>query len=243
MNELMRQMAAHRTVREFTATPLPDEHLHEAIRAASMAATSSWVQAYHVLQVTDPSERARLAELCGDQPQVSRAGIFLVVSADTRRHRLIARREGSPYESGLETFLLGVIDASLFAQNLALACESMGYGVCYIGGLRARLKEVVELLEIPEGVWPLFGMAVGEPARVPGQRPWLPLEAILSRGRYLSDEAVLEGIAQHDREAARYYEERRATGRTWSGGVWRKFARRAREDLAEVYHALGARFE
>ena len=68
-----------------------------------------------------------------------------------------------PYSPNFETFLLSVIDASLFAERMEAAMNAMGYGVCYIGALRNRLPDVDALLALPPGVFPLFGLAVGVP--------------------------------------------------------------------------------
>ena len=80
-------MRRHRSIRDFGPEPVPDEHTERAVEAAQCAATSSWIQAYQLLQVIDPAERAALAELAGGQPQVERAGAFFILSGDTRRHR------------------------------------------------------------------------------------------------------------------------------------------------------------
>lgn len=236
-------MRRHRSIRDFRPEPVPDAHTERAVEAAQCAATSSWIQAYHLLQVTDPAERADLARLAGGQPQVEGAGAFFVISGDTRRHRLLARREGAPYANSAELFVLATVDASLFAQNLTLAFESMGYGTCYIGGIRNRLAEVDRLLELPEGVFPLFGLCVGVPASDPGTRPRLPARAIWSQGRYPSDGEVMASVDAFDERSAAYYEERGAPGRNWSGGVWRKFRRPLRPDLRGFYDSKGASFD
>jgi len=236
-------MRRHRSIRDFRPAPVPEADTERAVEAAQCAATSSWIQAYHLLQVTDPEERAELARLAGDQRQVTGAGAFFIVSGDTRRHRLLAQREGAPYAHSTELFLLATVDASLFAQNLTLAFESLGYGTCYIGGIRNQLAEVDRLLELPEGVYPLFGLCVGLPASDPGERPRLPARAVWSQGRYPSDEQVLDSADAFDVEAAAYYEDRGAPGRNWSGGVWRKFRRPLRPDLREVYDSKGASFD
>lgn len=245
-NEVLELMSAHRTVRRFRKTPVPDAHVAAAVRAAQMASTSSWIQAYSLLQVTNPAERRILREYTGDQAQVEEAGAFFCISADTRRHRLIAERAGAPYEGNLETFLLALTDTALFAQNLALAFESQGYGICFVGGLRTRLPEVDALLQLPHGVWPLFGMCVGEPADPQTRsdvRPRLPVDLVWSKDRYPADEAVLAAIDAYDDRAADYYTERGSPGRNWSAGTWRKFRRRLREHLLDYYRSKGATFE
>lgn len=245
-DEVLRHMAAHRTIRQFRTTPVPDADVRRAVEAASMASTSSWIQAYCLLQVTDASERHALRELTGEQAQVEEAGAFFCVCADIRRHRMVAREADADYAGNLEVFLQAVVDASLFAQNLALAFEAQGWGICFIGGLRNRIAEVDRLLELPSGVLPLFGLCVGEPA--PGapqgteasQRPRLAPEAVWTRERYWSDEALAGHLADMDRRAAAYYTERGQDGRDWTGGIWRTFQRPRREHLHEYYESKGA---
>lgn len=245
MNTLLETMARHRSVRTFLPDAVPDEHVRQAVSAARQAATSSWIQAYSLLQITDEATRATLAELTGGQAQVAAAGAFFAVCADSRRHRLVSERLGKPYVGNLETFLVAVVDASLFAQNLVLAFESMGYGTCYIGGLRTRLPEVDELLSIPHGVWPLFGLCVGvpDPAQATHRRPRLPVDAVWMKDRYLDDAAMQRLIDEHDVEAQAHYAARGLPGRTWSGGLWRKFAKAEREHLHRYYTGKGATLE
>ena len=40
----------------------------------------------------------------------------------------------------------------------------MGYGIVYLGSLRNDVGRVREILDLPEYAFPLFGMAIGEPA-------------------------------------------------------------------------------
>lgn len=247
MNEVWSCMANHRSVREFAPEPVEDELVRGAVRAAQRAATSSDVQAYSLVRVRDRTRRAELAELCGGQAQVQEAGVFLVVAGDARRHALAAEREGREYRANLETFLVAVIDAALFAQNLALAFEAEGLGTCYIGGLRNRLAEVDRLLELPPLVFPLFGMCAGvaRDAQVfeVAQRPRLPLEAVLHEERYAVDAELAEVVERHDVEMREYYAQRGAPGRSWSGGVSRKFERLMRGELRGFFEGKGAVLE
>lgn len=241
--DLFKTMRAHRSIRRFRGDPVPQEHIARAVRAAQQASTSSWVQAYALLEVTDPAARRQLRELTGGQAQVEESGAFFCVCGDVRRHALVAADAGESCEQNLETFLLAAVDASLFAQNLVLAFEAQGYGICYIGGLRTRLSEVDALLELPDGVWPFYGLCVGVPDESPAPRPRLPLEAVWFQDRYPDDARVRALIAEHDEAARRYYDERGQSGRDWSGGIWRKFRSRLREDLKAYYESKGAVFE
>jgi len=243
MNDTHELLRRHASVRAFQPVELADERVREAVASAQMASTSSHVQAYSLLRVRDPNERRRLAELCGGQAQVAEAGAFFVVCADQRRHRLAAELRERPYVPNLETFLVAVIDASLFAQNLVVAFESEGLGVCYIGGLRNDLDAVAELLELPHDVFPLYGLCVGEPVERPDAKPRLPVEAVLIEGRYPSDEAVRALLAEYDGVMSSYYESRGRPGRDWSGGVAAKFREARRSHLASFYRRRGAELD
>ena len=243
MNPTLELMSDHRTIRRFADAPLDDSDVESAVAAAQHSSSSSNIQAYSLLRVRDGAKRARLVELTGGQPQVAEAGGFFVVCGDQRRHALVARRAGRPYEPNLETFLLAAIDASLFAQNLVLAFESLGYGICFIGGLRNRLPEADRLLELPEHVLPLYGLCVGAPAEEPGQRPRLSVDSVLFDERYPADDELLERLDRYDAVMADYYAERGKPGYNWTGAIARRFAQRRREDLKGLYESKGARLE
>ena len=171
------------------------------------------------------------------------AAEFLVICADSRRHRLVAADAGRPHATNLEAFLQCALDAALFAQNLALGAEACGLGTCMIGGLRNELPAVASLLELPEGVWPLFGLCLGLPEEQPLRRPRLAPGALLADDRYPSDAEVRAAIADHDREAEGWYAATGRPGRTWSGGVIRTFASPRREHLRRTYEDLGAHLD
>lgn len=61
-NPVIDLMADHRTVRDYRPVRLDRGQLEEAVRAAQMAATSSNVQAYCVINVTTAETRRRLAD-------------------------------------------------------------------------------------------------------------------------------------------------------------------------------------
>jgi len=240
MNPTLDTIHAHRSVRRFEPDPIPADHLRAAIAAGQAASTSSAVQAYHAIPITDPDTRRRLADLCGPQEKVARAGAFLVICGDTRRHRLIAARAGKAYDTSLEDFLVAVIDASLFAQNLVLALESMGYGCCYIGGLRNHLPDVDAILGLPVGVYPVYGLCAGTPAETPGPRPRLPIDAVLSENGYPTDDKVLARLGEYDALYHDYLAGRGADPRGWSDAMADKFTTSSRTHLAGYYRDKGA---
>lgn len=239
-NVTLELLKSHRSIRNYAEAPVPEKDIRDAVEAAQMAATSSNLQAYCLLQVTDPAKREKLVELTGGQPYVGQAGAFFVVCGDARRHALLCQAHGEKYSPTMEKFMVTVIDASLFAQNLSIAFEAMGYGTCYIGGLRSDLPAVDKLLNIPHGVYPLFGLCVGEPEEDPDSKPRLPMEAVLYKDSFPDDAALAETIAEYDRKMEQYYEERTGKKRNWSFAVVRNCSSPGRTATVDYYRSKGA---
>jgi nitroreductase len=237
--DVLRLLATHVSVRSFAREPLTLGLLAQCVAAAQQAATSSNVQAYSVIRVTDVAERATLAELCGGQSQIAEAAEFLVVCADLRRNDLIARAAGGAVVANFEAFLVATVDAALFAQNLVVACEAHDLGTCYIGGLRNRIDEVDRVLELPHLVLPLFGLCIGQPAVRNDVKPRLATDAVLHEGRYPSDESVLASVRDYDAILAPYLAARGTPQHTWSGSIARKFSGALRPHLWAYYRSKG----
>jgi len=222
----------HRSIRAFRDEPVPEADLEAIIRAAQMASTSSNMQAYCVIRVTDRRLRAELAEIAGRQQYVVDCPEFLVWGADLERLRIAAGLEPSVMPCNAEAYTIAAIDAALAAQNAAVAAESLGYGICYIGAIRNDIAKTAELLGLPGRVAPLFGMCVGRPDQAPLRRPRLPARAVLHENRY--DASVYGGaIAEYDAAHADYLRER-SGGRQSAG-----WSEQMRERLSRPPRRIG----
>ncbi len=190
----LEQIHRHASVRHYTPEPVSDDLLERIVRAAQAASTSSNLQSWSVVAVRNEATRQHLAELCGGQRHVAAAPLFLAFCADRARLDRACQLAGlSQDASTLESFLVSALDAVIAAQNAALAAESLGLGICYIGGIRNRPLEVIDLLKLPAKVFPIVGMTIGWPARPLRQRPRLPLHSVLHHETYhpIRDEDLL----------------------------------------------------
>ena len=187
-NAVIDLMLAHRSVRGYRPDPLPDGALEAIIAAAQSAATSSNLQTWSVIAVTDPEDKARFAEWAGAQKHIEECPVFLVFLADHARLNRIADHAGLPHAGNdtLEMLLVASIDAALAAQNAALAAESLGLSTVYIGAMRNRPEDVAGVLQLPKGCAAVFGLCLGYAAEghQGSVKPRLPQEAVLHRGRY-----------------------------------------------------------
>lgn len=243
MNDTIRSMHAHRSIRRFTDEIVSGHHILEAIKAGQAAATSSAVQSYSVLHITDNEKRQAIADLCGPQQKVYDCGAFFVICADNRRHMVMHQRHDRTFDQRLEAFLVAIVDATLFAQNFTLAFESMGYGTCYIGGLRNDLPAVNNILKLPAGVFPVYGLCVGHPNEQPIARPRLAPEAILHENVYPDDDTIMRDIESYDQVYRAYLQARGAAPANWSDAMLKRFEKIARPALAAFYQSQDARLD
>ncbi len=186
---LMEQMRKHRSIRRYRRDPLPAGMLEAIVASAQMASTSSYLQWYSVVAVEDADKKDRLAALCGNQAFIRQCPIFLAFCADLHRLKRVCEREGTQIQTRYaESMLVAAVDAALLAQNVALAAESLGLGIVYVGGIRNDPAAVIAELELPELVFPITGMCLGYPDEAPTTKPRLPLPAVLHRERYTAEE-------------------------------------------------------
>jgi len=227
MNDMIERLLSHRSIRQFKPDPVTEQQLEAMIAAAQAASTSSNIQAYSVVGVTEQERKAELAALTGNQRHVAACPLFLVWCADLNRLQKAARLHDSEavLHQNTESFLLATVDAALAAQNAAVAAESLGLGIVYIGGIRNNPRQVTELLKLPPLVYPVFGMCVGVPDQTPDARPRLPLSAVYHRETY-ADERLEADIQAYDETMRTYYAGRSGGGRdtVWSKEIAARMA-------------------
>jgi nitroreductase len=212
-------MLAHRSVRDYVPAPLPPGTLALLIAAAQSAATSSNMQSWSVVAVTDPARKNRLADLAQDQRYIRQCPLFLCFIADLSRAARVALTHDLTLETlpALETFLTAATDCALAAQNAALAAESLGLGTCMIGALRNRPEEVAALLGLPPRAFGIFGLCIGtpDPARPTDVKPRLPQGAVLHHEVY-DARGEAAHLAAYDETLRRFGGSQRRSSKTWS---------------------------
>lgn len=238
-------MKSHASVRDYKEKQLTREEVSELIEAAQHAATSHFVQAYSVVWVTDPEKRKRLGELSRNSKQMEGAGAVFLMCADYNRLKHAGEIQGEKIIfDQAENLLVTVTDVGLLAQNLVLAAESKGYGICYIGGVRNNMEAISELVGLPEGVFPVYGLTVGVPDERNEVKPRLPVEAILHENEY-NEAKYDELLPEYDRTIQQYYEKRSTNQKseTWTQQMAAFLKRPHRSDLKEVMARKGFLFK
>ena len=233
MNDTLALLKSHRSIRAFKETAIDPSVLVELIQAGQAAATSSFIQACTVIHVTDSALREELMACAGGQPYVKSAPTFLVFCADMKRHQLACQMHDADMQSGFtEQFITATVDCGLFAQNVAVAAESMGLGLVYIGGLRNQIQRASEALNLPELVYPVFGMCLGYPDQDPEVKPRLPLEVIFKENQY-DDTQDTQKLADYDQQIEAYYQSRTGNNKVsgWTDQISGMLVKEARPHM------------
>lgn len=241
MNNVIDLLKAHRSIRKYQDRQVDQKVIEELIRAGQCAATSSFIQACSVIQVNDPTTRQEISHLAADQKYVIEAPVFLVFCADMQRHKLACDMHQAEMLSGFtEQFLTASVDCALFAQNLLVAAESIGLGGCYIGAIRNNIARVDELLNLPDKVYPVFGMCLGYPAQDPETKPRLPVEVILKQDTY-DDKKDRDLIAIYDNKVKKYYHSRTDGKKddSWSEQISGMLVKEARPHMLNYLRSKG----
>ncbi len=249
-NQTLETIHRHASVRHYKPDPIPTTTVETIIKAAQRTSTSYNLQAYSVVAVTDKEKKSRLANLCGDQEHISEAPLFLAWCADLGRSERFCKKLGyTQICEYVENFLVASVDASIAAQNAALAAESLGLGICYIGYIRNHPQDIIDLLELPHLVFPITGMTVGWPMKEAHPRLRLPLEAVLHWEKYDTskeeeilnrfDEEVIASGLYKGRQTPFPGKEAEIDNYGWQEHLARRVARSGRLDLRPALEKQG----
>ncbi|MFT8310592.1 MAG: NADPH-dependent oxidoreductase [Sporolactobacillus sp.] len=214
MNETIKTLLNHRSIRSFTNEHIPQEHVDLLISAAQHAATSNFFQQYSIIGVIDPKKKKALAEI-GNQHYIAEADRLFVLVIDMHRNARIAEAKGQPIDilSSTDFFFRAFSDTVIAAQNVVAAAESLGLGAVYLGSILNDPQAVIDLLKLPKFTFPAFGIAVGYPNQSPQLKPRLPKEAVYFENEYQSLEQPLEELKNYDHDVNQYYDLRDANRR------------------------------
>jgi len=245
MNNVIELLKAHRSIRKFTTQPIDEALFTRLIEAGQAAATSSFLQAATIIRIRKPETRQQLALLAGKQPYVATAAEFMVFCADLNRAGNYCRKYGKDFAGDFtEHFIIATVDVALTAQNIVIAAESEGLGICYIGGIRNNPGPVSTLLQLPQGVYPVFGLCLGYPDQNPEVKPRLPMSVIVKDEVY-NEVGDSETIAEYDLRIREYYRTRTGGGHgvSWSEQVAELLSEKCRPHMRQFLTDQGFTFK
>ena len=157
-----------RSIRDFDTAPLPEADVHEILRLAGLAPSSSNTQPWRFVVITNDDMRVKLREAGYNQRQYATAPVIIAVVADGED--MLASLEETAHPNmqndpaALERYINGTrsrlaklsveerkawaAEQTVYAVSyLTLAAQSMGYNTSVMGGFDGA--KVAALLEVP----------------------------------------------------------------------------------------------
>ena len=121
------------------------------------------------------------------------APLLFTVCVDAHKLELfMARRGWRMVSNDLWVLLLGIQDATLMAENMVIAAESLGLASCFLGNAPYIADKIIKQYKFPPRVFPLVQLVMGYPAEDPPPRPRFPIEFVLFEDEYPHfDEATI----------------------------------------------------
>lgn len=168
--EILPAIRQRRSVRAYTAQPVPEAQLQAVLEAARLAPSARNLQEWRFIVVRDAATRARLAAAANRQAFVGQAP---VVIAGCAIHTEYIMRGGQ---------LAYPIDLAIALDHMTLQAAAAGLGTCWIGSFFE--DEVRQVLGIPAGVRVVCLLTLGYPADVPQPKNRRPAEQIIAHERW-----------------------------------------------------------
>lgn len=206
--DIIEHLLSHRSIRKYKDQKIEKQLLNKIIEAGIRTSNTGNMQIYSIIVTQDEEKRKELAKFHFNQQMVIDAPVVLTICADVNRfHKWCElRNAGTAYDNFL-WFLTGTIDATIVTQNICVAAESEGLGICYLGTVNYNTPEISEFLNIPRGVVPVTTITIGYPDESPEQNERLPLDGVVHYEAYKDYSAEdIERIYQ-DKEALDFSKE------------------------------------
>lgn len=208
MNDTIKIIQNHRSIRTYLNNDIPEEILDEILLSAQSMPSSINGQQTSVIVVRDSDKKAKISELTGGQPWISAAPVFLVFVIDLYKTYLAGEKTGNHQiiHESIEGTLVGTFDSGLAMGAAIISAESLGLGIVPIGGIRNNPEEIIKLLELPQYTYPIAGLVLGFPENASRKKPRLPFETFKHKDKY-NKEILKTAIDKYDEQMSEYLKE------------------------------------
>ena len=239
-----------RVIRKYKTSPISEQTMALLLSAAQSAPTKSNLQQYSIVIIRDPEVRSAIAELVPSMPWVKNAPVIAIFLGDVRRIRKLAEIRGHTYQNNnADTFMNAAVDAALAMQCFITAADHLGLGTCPISYVRNRIDDLAEILDLPDGVFPISGLCVGYPDDAGYVSMRLPQKVVVHQDLYNDDNLETDVKDYDDRNHKRFAltpTKQRHTDKygvlekcTWSENVARQLSLPERAGFADYLKRKG----
>ena len=181
----MKNILTRRTIRKYSEKIVPETLLERLLSEAARTQTMGNLQLYSVVVTRSSEIKQLLAPAHFSQPMVTEAPVVLTICADFNRTSFWAKcRNAVPGYDNFLSFINAATDALLYTQTLCNLLDEEGLGYCYLGTTVYQPQQIIDVLHLPQLVFPVATLTVGWPAEEPALSDRLPLESFVHSERY-----------------------------------------------------------
>lgn len=175
----------HVSIRKFKDCQVQHSVIDSIIYSGTKASTTGNMQLYSIIISETKEQKGKLIPLHFNQAVAKSAPVLLTFVADFNRFAHWCKiNNAKPGYGNFLSFFTAAIDAILVAQNVCVAAENYGLGICYLGTTTYNAREIIKVLDLPKLTFPVTTLAIGYPDEEPGLTDRIPLKAIIHREKY-----------------------------------------------------------
>lgn len=185
-NDIIHAMMNRKSIRKYTKEMPTEEVIQTVVRAGQQAPFAS--QLCSLL-------------LTRKKGVPFGAPLLFTICVDLHRMELImSKRNWQRVTNDLSMLFFGIQDASLMAENMVMAAESLGMGSCFLGVAPYIADKIAKKYKLPPRVFPLVQLTMGYPAENPPPRPRYPISFTLFEDEYpeFSEAEIDQAMKQMD---------------------------------------------
>ena len=182
----MELLDQHVSIRKFKNQKIQLSVLNSILNSGTKASTTGNMQLYSVVISETEEEKNKLLPLHFNQNVAKNAPVLLTFVADFNRFtKWCTTNNAIAGYNNFLSFFTAAIDALLVAQNVSIAAENYGLGICYLGTTTYNAREIIQVLNLPKLTFPVTTIALGYPDECPELTDRIPLEGIIHWGKYV----------------------------------------------------------
>ncbi|MEF2246168.1 MULTISPECIES: nitroreductase family protein [unclassified Paenibacillus] len=199
---LLTIMNGRRAVRHYdTSAVISEEEIADILKQATRAPSSSNMQPWRFIVVTDPELKQKLVPIANNQKQVGEASAIILIIADTEMYKKTEQIFGTALDAGFITEEVKekmsansiklyssipydrlkeivLFDAGLVSMNIMLLAHARGYDTVPMGGYNR--DQVKALFELSDRYIPALMLPIGKAAAAGHPSARLPIQEVLA---------------------------------------------------------------
>lgn len=148
----MNEIFTRRSIRKYQSKPVEQEQIQQLLRAAMYAPSAGNEKPWHFIIIKDKDKLNAITNFHPHTQMLKEAPVAIIACADISD----VKYDGAFW----------IQDISAAIQNMLLQGETLGLGTCWCGVYPKEelIKNVAELVNLPEQIIPVAIIAVGYPA-------------------------------------------------------------------------------